>query len=97
MVSTFKNEYAYFLKGISTEGFADDAKLTANMINSAVNNGVNYIVLVASFTAHDAEKMKIIGSRFKPSEDLLSKLEKEKGIKWTVLRGSTSFIYFFIF
>lgn len=75
------------VKGISEDGFADDALLTANMINAAVNNGVKYIVLVASFTTHNPEKMKIIGSRFKPSEDLLIKLEKEKGIKWTVLRG----------
>lgn len=74
-------------KGLSEEAASNDALLTANMINAAVNNGVKYIVLVASFTTHEPEKMKIIASRFKPSEDLLVKLEEEKGIKWTVLRG----------
>jgi uncharacterized protein YbjT (DUF2867 family) len=70
----------------SNRGFADDAFLTANLINSAVENGVKYIVLVGSWTVH-ADKMAILTSRFKPSEELLVKLEKEKGINWTVLRG----------
>jgi hypothetical protein len=70
-----------------SKGFSDDAKLTSNMINTAVEQGVNYIVLVASFTVNNMERMGMIGSRFKPSEDLLEKLGKEKNIKWTVLRG----------
>ena len=69
-----------------SKGFADDALLTANLINSAVENGVSYIVLVGSWTVH-SDKLTILASRFKPSEELLAKLEKEKGIKWTVLRG----------
>ena len=69
------------------KGFSDDADLTSNMINTAVEQGVNYIVLVASFTVNNMERMGLIGSRFKPSEDLLEKLGKEKNIKWTVLRG----------
>ena len=70
-----------------TKGFSDDAQLTANMINKAVEAGVKYIVLVASFTVNYYEKMPIIASRFLPSEQLLEKLNKEKGIKYTVLRG----------
>lgn len=78
-----------------TKGFTDDALLTANMINSAVANGVNYIVLVASFTVNNMERMPLISARFKPSEILLEKLGKEKGIKWTVLRGGCFMENFF--
>lgn len=70
-----------------TRGFDDDAEFTANMINSAVENGVKYIVLVASFTVNNMERMSGIGKRFKPSEDLLEKLGNENKVKWTVLRG----------
>lgn len=70
-----------------TKGFQDDAQLTANMINSAVEHGVKYIVCVGSFTVNNMERMSGIGKRFKPSEDLLEKLGKEKGLKWTMLRG----------
>lgn len=70
-----------------TKGFDNDANLTFNMINRAVENGVQYIVLVASFTVNYIEKMPIIGNRFLPSEKLLAALGKEKNIKWTVLRG----------
>jgi len=70
-----------------TAGFKDDANLTQTMIQTAVEQGVTYIVLVASFTVNNMERMGMIGSRFKPSEDLLEKLGKEKGLKWTVLRG----------
>jgi uncharacterized protein YbjT (DUF2867 family) len=70
-----------------TKGFSDDAALTANMINQAVEAGVKYIVLVASFTVNYYDKMPIIASRFLPSEQLLEKLSKEKNIKYTVLRG----------
>jgi hypothetical protein len=67
--------------------FANDATLTENMINVAVEMGVKYIVLVGSFSAPVADKIKLIGSRFKPAEDLLAKLSKDKGLKYTVLRG----------
>lgn len=70
-----------------TKGFSDDAKLTENMINAAVRNGVKYIVYVGSFTVNYPDKIKIISSRFTPSEALLRKLGDEKGIKWTSLRG----------
>jgi uncharacterized protein YbjT (DUF2867 family) len=67
--------------------YSHDAKMTENMIISAVENGVKYIVLVASWTVKNCEKMSIISSRFKSSECLLENLGKEKQIKWTVLRG----------
>ena len=70
-----------------SRGFNDDAALTANMINAAVDNGVQYIILVGSFSVNNMERISFIGSRFKPSEDLLEKLSNEKGIKYTVLRG----------
>ena len=68
-------------------GMKDDSLLTMNMINAAVDSGVKYIVLVGSFTTLHMDKAPLIGSRFKESEELLEKLETEKGIKWTVLRG----------
>lgn len=71
----------------ASRGFADDAKLTENMILSAVNNGVKYIVYVGSFTVNFPDAIKIISSRFLPSEALLRKLGDEQGIKWTSLRG----------
>jgi uncharacterized protein YbjT (DUF2867 family) len=58
------------------------------MINHAVQNGVKYIVVVGSFTVKDPIKMSHIASRFVSSELLLEKLGVEKGLKWTVLRGS---------
>ena len=68
-------------------GFQDDARLTENMINAAVEQGVKYIVLVASFTVNNCEKMSGIASRFKPLEDRLETLGNECGLLWTVLRG----------
>jgi hypothetical protein len=70
-----------------SQSFSNDALLTCNMINTAVEHGVNYIVLVGSISTNNMERTGMIGSRFKPSEELLEKLEKEKKIKWTVLRG----------
>lgn len=70
-----------------TRGFADDANLSETMINHAVENGVKYIVVVGSWTVNVAKHAPIISSRFVSSEALLEKLGKEKGIKWTVLRG----------
>ncbi|RMZ94290.1 NAD(P)-dependent oxidoreductase, partial [Brachionus plicatilis] len=68
-------------------GIDDDARLTKNMIESAVANNVEYIVLVASWTVHFPEQLSLLSSRFKPSEILLEKYGKEKGLKWTILRG----------
>ena len=72
---------------VTPQGSENDSLSTTNMINSAVENGVNYIVLVASFTVNNMERMSGIGKRFKPSEDLLEKLGNENKVKWTVLRG----------
>ncbi len=46
-----------------SKGFEDDAKLTQVLIDSAVDCGVEYIVLVASFTVKDCQKMEIISAR----------------------------------
>lgn len=70
-----------------SRGFQDDAKLTENMINSAVKSGVKYIVVVGSWTCNNVEQMPIIANRFSSSEKLLEKLGNEMGLKWTVLRG----------
>jgi NAD(P)H dehydrogenase (quinone) len=68
--------------------FEQDADLTAQMIRHAVQHGVKYIVLVASFTVNFVQQMPILASRFLPSEQLLEKLSKEhKDLNWTVLRG----------
>lgn len=68
-------------------GFDDDANLTVNMIEAAVANKVKYIVMVSSFTVNHPERMPILSSRCIPSERLLEKYGKEKGLKWTILRG----------
>lgn len=70
-----------------SRGFEKDCELTLNLVNSAVECGVKYIVLVASFTALHYDKVPIIAGRFKPVEEKLAQIGKEKGIKWTVLRG----------
>ena len=65
----------------------NDAELTANMINVAVECGVKYLVYVGSFTVSFADKIKIIAARFVPSEKLLKDLSDKNIIKWTSLRG----------
>ena len=70
-----------------TQGFSNDANLTETMINHAVQNGVKYITVVGSWTVNNPKEIQIISSRFVSSENLLEKLGKEKGLKWTVLRG----------
>lgn len=44
-------------------GFKEDAILTENMINAAVDNGVQYLVLVASWTVLESHKIPIISAR----------------------------------
>lgn len=68
-------------------GFAEDAKLTKNMILAAVEAGVKYIVLVASWTVKDCVRLSGLAARFKPCEDFLEEMGRERGLKWTVLRG----------
>ena len=65
----------------------NDAELTANMINTAVECGVKYLVYVGSFTVNCADTIKIIGARFVPSEKLLKELGEKNLVKWTSLRG----------
>ncbi|KAJ3207477.1 hypothetical protein HDU82_003700 [Entophlyctis luteolus] len=68
-------------------GIAEDAENTANMIRAAVVAGVQYIVLVGSWTVHHPVALSALASRFLGPEALLKSLEAESGIKWTVLRG----------
>ena len=72
-----------------TRGFAEDGQFTVNMINAAAENGVKYIVVVASFTGRDVETMSILANRDIPAQEVLAKLNKEKNILWTVLCGGT--------
>jgi uncharacterized protein YbjT (DUF2867 family) len=65
----------------------NDAELTANMINVAVECGVKYLVYVGSFTVNCADAIKIIGARFVPSEKLLRELGESYKANWTSLRG----------
>lgn len=76
---------------------ADDAALTANMINAAAECGVRHVVLCSSWTVAAADRVKLIASRFVPSEALLRRLEKEKGMTWTTLRGGSFFENFIEF
>lgn len=69
-----------------SRGMQDDARLTANMINCAVDSGVKHIVYIGSWTVKDRQRISHIASRFYPSEQLLRQLEQTRGIKWTSLR-----------
>ncbi|KAJ3272675.1 hypothetical protein HDV01_005311 [Terramyces sp. JEL0728] len=69
------------------EGFKNDSVMTCQMIQEAVDQGVEYIVLVGSWTVHQPKVISEIANRFIESEALLEKLEVERGLKWTVLRG----------
>jgi hypothetical protein len=70
----------------TSKGFAEDARLTSNLIHSAVENGVKYNVLVSAWTSK-CDNKPLAQSRFKPNEDLLVNLSKKHGLNWTVLRG----------
>ncbi len=75
-----------------SRGWGNDADLTLNMINAAVECGVRYIIYVGSWTVNVADKYKGISSRFVPSEDRLRALSKDgSGVMWTSLRSG----YFF--
>jgi uncharacterized protein YbjT (DUF2867 family) len=68
-------------------GFDQDAFLTETMINHAVANGVEYIVLVTSFSVNDMAKFEFVGRRFQSPELLLKKLGEHSVINWTILLG----------
>lgn len=85
----FEGAYSAFIVTVHdpSRGFEADAMLTQNLIDAAVECGVKYIVLVASFTVTNCEIMSIVSARFVPLELHLQKLGQEKGLKWTILRG----------
>jgi uncharacterized protein YbjT (DUF2867 family) len=66
---------------------SQDAGLVANMMSAAAEAGVKHIVFGGSWTVNVSEEVKIIAARFAPGEAQLKRLEEEKGITWTVLRG----------
>ena len=70
----------------SISGASNDSQLAINMINSAVANGVKYIVLVSAWTT-PFENLTLVNARFKAPEDLLVQLNKEKKVDFTVLKG----------
>ncbi|KAK3256093.1 hypothetical protein CYMTET_34746 [Cymbomonas tetramitiformis] len=72
-------------------GLSDDADLTANMINAAAEAGVKHIIYVGSWTVKAPEAIKMIASRFSPSEELLETLGSKGGPKWTILRSGFFF------
>ncbi|CAM9728620.1 unnamed protein product [Discosporangium mesarthrocarpum] len=66
-------------------GMQDDAMLTANMIEVAKACGVRHVVYVGSWTVHVPEQIKVISSRFVPTEKLLA--DDADGLQWTSLRS----------
>lgn len=79
-------------------GVADDAEMVSNMMYAAVEAGVKHIIFGASWTVRAADRLVLLAARFAPGEALLRKLEHEKGITWTVLRGGffhSSYMHFF--
>jgi uncharacterized protein YbjT (DUF2867 family) len=69
------------------KGIADDAELTNNMITVAVEQGVQYIVLIGSWTVKEPLRLSHLANRFLGPEQTLKNLEISHGLKWTVLRG----------
>lgn len=63
----------------------EDAKLSNNAIQAAVDAGVRYIVYVGSWTVKEPERLSILADRFKPTEDFLRSLPDT--VSWTALRG----------
>jgi len=70
-----------------SRGFADDAKLSNNMVQAAVNAGVKHIIYLGSWTVHSPDRLPLLASRFAPTEALLRSLsESDSGVNWTNLR-----------
>ena len=85
--SAFKGaQFALIVTPHGGHDMSKDAELTSNMINSAVDMGVQYIVYVGSWTVLRPVAVPILASRFLSSEELLKKLERERDLKWTSLR-----------
>lgn len=82
----FKDTKYAFIVTPHGKSFDEDRINTLNMINEAHNAGVEFIVLVGSWTVHQPELLSELAHRFLEPEALLKKLES-KGLKWTVLRG----------
>ncbi|KAJ3058342.1 hypothetical protein HDU98_005577 [Podochytrium sp. JEL0797] len=66
-----------------TTGIAHDDKLTNNLIEAAKSQGVEYIVLVGSWTVHHPTELSELAGRFVGPEQFL----RDSGLQWTILRG----------
>ena len=69
--------------------YSDETPLTETIIESAVSQGVQYIVIVSSSTISNYEHMPLCSARYYNAEQLLERLRREKGIKFTSLRGGS--------
>jgi uncharacterized protein YbjT (DUF2867 family) len=67
-------------------GMQNDARNSINMIQAAKEVGVKRIVHVGSWTVNAPDRLPILCSRFKPTEEYL-KSEVGDQMEWTVLRG----------
>jgi uncharacterized protein YbjT (DUF2867 family) len=67
-------------------GMQNDADNSINMIRAAKEMGVSRIVHIGSWTVNAPERLPILSSRFKPTEDYLLD-EIGDAMEWTVLRG----------
>eukprot|EP00730_Choanoeca_flexa_P011956 TRINITY_DN2973_c0_g1_i1.p1 TRINITY_DN2973_c0_g1~~TRINITY_DN2973_c0_g1_i1.p1 ORF type:complete len:303 (+),score=88.30 TRINITY_DN2973_c0_g1_i1:122-1030(+) len=70
-----------------TQGFSKDHELSNTMIAAAVEAEVQYIVYVGSWTVHAPNDVKIISSRFVPTEAYLEELAAAGKVAFTSLRS----------
>lgn len=68
-------------------GIQDDAKLTINMIDAAVQAGVRHVILVTSWTLIAKDQLSLLAGRFQPAEDFLQDCGRSHNLSWTILRG----------
>lgn len=64
-----------------SRGFADDSKLTINMIDAAYRAGCKHVVYVGSWTVHFQEEggVPLLAARFAPAEARLAELAEGEG------------------
>lgn len=67
-------------------GMQNDSDKSINMIRAAKEEGVRRVVHVGSWTVNAPDRLPILSSRFKPTEDYLRD-EIGDSMEWSVLRG----------
>jgi len=78
----------------ASRGMADDAALTAAMVNAAIDQGVKHIIYVGSWTVGAQDDLPALATRFAPTEALLRERAEAGAVQWTFLRSGFFFSNF---